>query len=45
MERHQIQYQTVRFNLNGRDVERTVDVRASLTDMLPWRAFWAPTAS
>ena len=34
MERHQIQYQTVRFNLNGREVERTVDVRASLTDML-----------
>ena len=34
MEKHQIQYQTVRFNLNGRDVERTVDVRASLTDML-----------
>ena len=34
MERHQIQYQTVRFNLNGWDVERTVDVRASLTDML-----------
>lgn len=34
MERHQIQYQTVRFNLNGKDVERTVDVRASLTDML-----------
>ena len=34
MERHQIQYQTVHFNLNGRDVERTVDVRASLTDML-----------
>ena len=34
MERHQIQYETVRFNLNGRDVERTVDVRASLTDML-----------
>jgi len=29
-----IQYQTVRFNLNGKDVERTVDVRASLTDML-----------
>lgn len=28
------QYQTVRFNLNGRDVERTVDVRASLTDLL-----------
>lgn len=34
MEKHQIQYETVRFNLNGRDVERTVDVRASLTDML-----------
>lgn len=28
------QYQTVHFNLNGRDVERVVDVRASLTDML-----------
>ena len=34
MEKHPIQYETVRFNLNGRDVERTVDVRASLTDML-----------
>ena len=34
MEKHQIQYQTVRFSLNGKDVERTVDVRASLTDML-----------
>ncbi|WP_295583093.1 xanthine dehydrogenase subunit XdhC [uncultured Oscillibacter sp.] len=34
MEKHVIQYQTVRFNLNGKDVERTVDVRASLTDML-----------
>lgn len=34
MEKHQIQYETVRFHLNGRDVERTVDVRASLTDML-----------
>ena len=33
-EKHVTQYQTVRFNLNGRDVERTVDVRASLTDML-----------
>lgn len=31
---HTVQYQTVRFNLNGKDVERTVDVRASLTDML-----------
>ncbi len=28
------QYQVVRFNLNGKDVERFVDVRASLTDML-----------
>ena len=34
MEQHVIQYQTVHFNLNGKDVERTVDVRASLTDML-----------
>ena len=34
MEKHTTQYQTVRFNLNGKDVERTVDVRASLTDML-----------
>ena len=34
MEKQAIQYQTVRFNLNGRDVERTVDVRASLTDLL-----------
>lgn len=28
------QYKTVRFNLNGRDVEHSVDVRASLTDLL-----------
>ena len=34
MEQHVIQYQTVHFTLNGKDVERTVDVRASLTDML-----------
>ena len=34
MEKHKIQYETIRFNLNGQDVERTVDVRASLTDML-----------
>jgi len=34
MESHEMQYQTVHFNLNGEDVERTVDVRASLTDML-----------
>ena len=34
MEKHNIQYQTVHFTLNGKEVERTVDVRASLTDML-----------
>ena len=34
MGKHEIQYQTVHFNLNGKDVEKTVDVRASLTDML-----------
>ena len=34
MEKHVTQVQTVHFNLNGQDVERTVDVRASLTDML-----------
>ncbi|MDD3347503.1 xanthine dehydrogenase subunit XdhC [Oscillibacter sp.] len=34
MEKHLTQYQTVCFNLNGKDVERTVDVRASLTDLL-----------
>lgn len=34
MEKHVIQYQTVQFTLNGKQVERTVDVRASLTDML-----------
>ena len=28
------QYQLIHFNLNGKDVERMVDVRASLTDML-----------
>ena len=28
------QYQLVHFNLNGKDVDRMVDVRASLTDML-----------
>ena len=28
------QYQVVHFNLNGKDVEKIVDVRASLTDML-----------
>lgn len=34
MEKHHIQYQTVHFTLNEKEVERTVDVRASLTDML-----------
>ena len=28
------QYQLIRFNLTGKDVEKIVDVRASLTDML-----------
>ena len=28
------QYKVVHFNLNGKDVEQVVDVRASLTDML-----------
>lgn len=28
------QYKLVRFNLNGKDTEKMVDVRASLTDML-----------
>lgn len=28
------QYKRIKFNLNGRDVERVVDVRASLTDLL-----------
>ena len=28
------QYKRVRFNLNGKEVEKMVDVRASLTDML-----------
>ncbi len=34
MEKHINQYQTVHFTLNGKKVEKTVDVRASLTDML-----------
>ena len=29
-----MQYKTVHFQLNGKDVEKVVDVRASLTDML-----------
>ena len=28
------QYKLVKYNLNGKDVEQMVDVRASLTDML-----------
>ena len=28
------QYMLVKYNLNGKDVEQIVDVRASLTDML-----------
>ena len=28
------QYKVVHCNINGKDVERVVDVRASLTDML-----------
>ena len=34
MEKHVMQYQTVHFNLNGKDVERTVDVRST---SLPFR--------
>ena len=34
MKKHIMQYKTVNFKLKGKDVERTVDVRASLTDML-----------
>lgn len=34
MEEHKMQYKTVHFTLNGKKVEKTVDVRASLTDML-----------
>ncbi len=33
-ENHEMQYKLVHCNLNGKDVEKTVDVRASLTDML-----------
>ena len=29
-----VQYKVVHCNINGKDVERSVDVRASLTDML-----------
>ena len=28
------QYKLIRFNLNGKDVEKVVDVRVSLTDLL-----------
>jgi carbon-monoxide dehydrogenase small subunit len=33
-EAHVMQYKTIHFTLNGRQVERTVDVRSSLTDLL-----------
>ena len=34
MEKHVMQYQTVHFNLNGKDVSCMIDVRMSLTDLL-----------
>ena len=34
MANHENQYQTIHFTLNGKPVEKTVDVRASLTDVL-----------
>lgn len=34
MEKHIMQYKTIHFTLNGKEVERSVDVRASLTDVL-----------
>lgn len=34
VENHVMQYKLVHCNINGKDVEKTVDVRASLTDML-----------
>lgn len=34
MEKHVNQFQNVHFTLNGKEVEKYVDVRASLTDML-----------
>lgn len=33
-ENHVMQYKLVRCNINGKDVEKNIDVRASLTDML-----------
>lgn len=33
-ENHVMQYKVVHCNINGKDVEKTIDVRASLTDML-----------
>jgi len=33
-DKHVVQYKTVHCNINGKDVEKAVDVRASLTDML-----------
>lgn len=33
-EKHEMQYKVVHCNINGKDVEKNIDVRASLTDML-----------
>ena len=33
-DKHEMQYKVVRCNINGKDVEKNIDVRASLTDML-----------
>lgn len=33
-DKHEMQYKVVHCNINGKDVEKTIDVRASLTDML-----------
>ena len=37
------QYKLVRFNLNGKDVEKMVDVRASLTDTVSYTHLTLPT--
>ena len=34
MEKHVYEYQTIHFTLNGKPVEKNIDVRASLTDVL-----------
>ncbi len=33
-DKHEMQYKVVHCNINGKDVEKNIDVRASLTDML-----------